>query len=113
MTTVLSMCQGGIWRVTTRSLMALAQGLDSSYVTSDIGAIESLRWQFWHFSWKIGAMSLVNVTGLSWSDAPIAVPTKTLNASTLNLMSTSTKSCRYTMPNSPLNSLFHLTNRVN
>jgi hypothetical protein len=28
---------------------------------SDIGAIESGRWHASHFSWKIGAMSLVNV----------------------------------------------------
>src|SRR5580704_1048729 len=29
-----------------------------------MGAMESLRWQSWHFSWKIGAMSLAKVTGL-------------------------------------------------
>src|SRR5579883_1013055 len=40
--TVGSICQGGIWRVTTRSRMALAQGRVSSYVTSDIGAIDPL-----------------------------------------------------------------------
>src|ERR1700683_2911755 len=48
--TVLSKCHGGIWRVSTLSLMALAHGRVSSYVTSDIGAISPLRWQFWHFS---------------------------------------------------------------
>ena len=35
----------------------------SSYVTSDIGAIESARWQAWHLSWRIGATSLAKVTG--------------------------------------------------
>src|SRR5580700_3526825 len=30
-----------------------------------MGAIESLRWQDSHFSWKIGAISLVKVTGAS------------------------------------------------
>ena len=38
-----------------------AHGRASSYVTSDIGAIESGRWHASHFSWKIGAMSLVKV----------------------------------------------------
>jgi hypothetical protein len=27
-----------------------------------MGAIEPASWQDWHFSWKIGAMSFVNVT---------------------------------------------------
>jgi hypothetical protein len=47
--------------------MALAQGRDSSYVTSDIGAIEPFLWQSWHFSWKMGATSFVNVTALSFT----------------------------------------------
>src|SRR5579864_7481940 len=47
--------------------MDLAQGRASSYVTRDMGAMESLRWHAWHFSWKIGAMSLVKVTGLAAS----------------------------------------------
>src|SRR5690242_13141890 len=59
--TVLSRCQGGICLVATRSLIDFAHGRVSSYVTSDIGAIESLRWQAWHFSWKIGAISLAKV----------------------------------------------------
>src|SRR2546422_11449751 len=61
MPTVLSICHGGIWRVSTRSRMALAQGRTSSYVTSDIGAIESGLWHAWHFSCNMGAMSLVKV----------------------------------------------------
>src|SRR4051812_46258497 len=61
MPTVLSMCQGGIWCVSTRFLMADAYGRDCSHVTSDIGAIESGRWQASHLAWKIGAMSFVNV----------------------------------------------------
>src|SRR5437870_400455 len=61
MPTVLSICHGGICRVSTRSRMALAQGRTSSYVTSDIGAIESGLWQAWHFSCNMGAMSLVKV----------------------------------------------------
>src|SRR5262245_35639360 len=59
--TDLSRCQGGIWRVETRLLMERAQGRLSSYVTSDIGAIDSGRWHASHFSWKMGAMSFVNV----------------------------------------------------
>src|SRR3954451_19191687 len=62
MPTVLSMCHGGIWRDATRVLMARAHGRASSYVISDIGAIEFGRWQASHFSWKMGATSLVNVT---------------------------------------------------
>src|SRR5437667_9612416 len=58
---VLSICHGGIWRVSTRSRMALAQGRTSSYVTSDIGAIESGLWHAWHFSCNMGAISLVKV----------------------------------------------------
>src|SRR3989442_13509131 len=61
MPTVLSICHGGIWRVITRSRIALAQGRTSSYVTSDIGAIESGLWHDWHFSCNMGAMSLVKV----------------------------------------------------
>ena len=40
---------------------------------SDIGAIESGRWQASHFSWKIGAMSLVNV-GAFAASAAAAIP---------------------------------------
>src|SRR5690348_16332987 len=61
MPTVLSRCHGGICRVATRSLIAFAHGRVSSYVTRDIGAIDSFRWQAWHFSWKIGAISLAKV----------------------------------------------------
>src|SRR5262249_46383103 len=64
MPTVLSMCHGGICCVITRSRIAFAHGRACSYVSSDIGAIESTRWQDSHFSWKIGATSLVNVTGV-------------------------------------------------
>src|SRR5215469_14127276 len=35
-----SMCQGGIWRVATRSLIDFAQGRASLYVIRDIGAME-------------------------------------------------------------------------
>src|SRR5690348_2887564 len=37
-----------------------------------MGAISPLRWQVWHFSCKIGATSLVNVTGLLVSSAATA-----------------------------------------
>jgi hypothetical protein len=52
--------------------MAFAHGRVSWYVTSDIGAIESFRWHAWHFSWNIGAISLVKVgdTGV----APFPIP---------------------------------------
>ena len=39
----------------------LGPGRASAKLTSDIGAIESGRWHASHLSWKIGAMSLVNV----------------------------------------------------
>src|SRR4051794_36657019 len=61
MPTDLSMFHGGIWCDSTRVLIERAQGRDSSNVTRDIGAIDSGRWQASHFSWKIGAMSLVKV----------------------------------------------------
>src|SRR5947209_5057548 len=63
MPTVRSMCHGGICLAVTRARIARAHGRASSYVTSDIGAIESGRWQASHFSRKIGATSLVKVTG--------------------------------------------------
>src|SRR5205807_9069926 len=63
MPTVLSMCHGGICRAATRARIARAHGRTASYVMSDIGAIESGRWHASHFAWKIGAISLVNVTG--------------------------------------------------
>src|ERR1700674_5262590 len=46
--TVLSMCHGGIWRLITRSRMDFAHGRVSSYVTSDMGAIDPLWWHSWH-----------------------------------------------------------------
>ena len=45
------------------SRMARAHGRTSSYVTSDIGAMEPGRWHAWHERWSIGATSRVNVTG--------------------------------------------------
>src|SRR5260370_20479637 len=62
MPTFRSMCQGGIWWVLTRSLMDLTHGRTSSYVMSDMGAIDPTRWQSWHFAWRIGATSFANVT---------------------------------------------------
>jgi len=40
---------------------------------SDMGASESGRWHASHFSWKIGAMSLVNV-GVFGASAAAAAP---------------------------------------
>ena len=61
MPTLRSICHGGIWRSPTRALIDFAHGRASAKVMSDIGAIESGRWHASHFSWKIGAMSFVNV----------------------------------------------------
>src|ERR1700704_1928530 len=60
---VLSMCHGGISRCATRCLIERAQGLASSYVMSDIGATVAGRWHTWQLRWKIGATSLLKVTG--------------------------------------------------
>src|SRR5262245_10853025 len=61
-----SMYHGGIvpclLRMDVRRLIAAANGRTSSYVSSDIGASELGRWQFWQLRWRIGAMSFVNVT---------------------------------------------------
>ncbi len=78
MPTVRSTCQGGICRASTRCLIERAQGRASSYVSSDIGAIEPGRWQFWQDFWKIGATSLVNVTS---ADAVAAVSTSSARLS--------------------------------
>src|SRR5215472_4152598 len=72
--TVGSICQGGICRVITRCLIAFAHGRLSSYVTSDIGAIDPEWWHSWHFSCKIGATSLANVTALA-AGAELPLPT--------------------------------------
>src|SRR5215475_13799245 len=56
---VLSMCQGGICRAPTRCAIERTHGRTSSYVRSHIGAMLSGRWHGSHFSWKIGATSLV------------------------------------------------------
>src|SRR5262245_52844910 len=61
MPTVLSMFHGGICREATRARIDRAHGRASSNVRSDIGAIESGRWQASHFAWKIGATSFVKV----------------------------------------------------
>src|SRR5258708_38644882 len=61
MPTLRSICHGGIWRSLTRALIDFAHGRASAKLLSDIGAIESGRWHASHLSWKIGAMSLVNV----------------------------------------------------
>src|SRR3954464_2587141 len=72
MPTVRSICHGGIWPSATRALIERAHGRASAKVISDIGAIESGRWQASHLSWKIGAMSLVNVGVFGVSAAPAA-----------------------------------------
>src|SRR6266850_2795299 len=72
MPTFRSICHGGIWRSPTRALIERAHGRASVYVTSDIGAIESGRWHASHFSWNIGAMSLVNVGVFAASAAAAA-----------------------------------------
>src|SRR5687768_15368490 len=77
MPVVLSMCQGGIWRATTRFLIERAHGRASSKLTSDIGAIESGRWQDSHFSRKIGATSLVKVGLAACSAAAVNGSAKT------------------------------------
>ncbi len=56
------MNHGGISRAATFSLIDLAHGRASPYVSSDIGAMLPGRWHAWQFSWKMGAMSFVNVT---------------------------------------------------
>ena len=58
---VLSMCHGGIWRASTRARIERAHGRASAKLRSDIGPIDSGRWQASHLAWKIGAMSLVKV----------------------------------------------------
>ena len=61
MPTVLSRNHGGISRAATRARMARAQGRDSAYVSSDIGAMLPGRWHCWHLRWKMGATSFANV----------------------------------------------------
>src|SRR5581483_10173273 len=42
-----------------------------------MGAMEPLRWHSWHLAWKMGATSLVNVTGFSVNAAAIKDPAAT------------------------------------
>src|SRR4029453_4815915 len=60
--TVRSAGQGGMRRVTTRSLIARANGRASWYVRGGIGATSPGRWHPTHFSCRIGATSRVKVT---------------------------------------------------
>src|SRR6516165_11455547 len=77
MPTVRSICHGGIWRSVTRALIDRTHGRASAKVISDIGAIESGLWHASHLSWKIGAMSFVNVGGVLAASAAAAAPGKT------------------------------------
>src|SRR6516162_10831799 len=72
MPTVRSICHGGIWRSVTRALIDRTHGRASAKVISDIGAIESGLWHASHLSWKIGAMSFVNVGGVLGASAAAA-----------------------------------------
>src|SRR5216683_271439 len=74
---VRSMCQGGIWRRATFSLIERAHGRASLYVSSDMGAIEPGRWQFWQERCKIGATSLVNVTSTGRAAVLVSAPSAT------------------------------------
>ena len=89
MPTVLSMCQGGICRVETRLRIDLAHGRDSSNETSDIGAIESGRWQASHLFWKIGAISFVKVGDCAAAAAGSARRLSTPNEVAIRLISRS------------------------
>src|SRR5688572_29957430 len=80
MPTVLSRCHGGIIRDATCVLIARAHGRASWKSRSDIGAIEPGRWHVWHFVWKIGATSFVNV-GACWAKAGVEATNKDANAS--------------------------------
>src|SRR5579872_3527165 len=77
MPTLRSMCQGGICRRATFSLMDRAQGRASLYVKSDIGAMEPSRWQLSQERWKMGATSLENVGTGCW---PVANPASAVKA---------------------------------
>ena len=59
-----SACHGGIARVLTFCLIALAHGRASAKESSDIGATSPGRWQLAHFVNMIGATSLVKVGAL-------------------------------------------------
>jgi hypothetical protein len=48
---------------------------------SDMGAIDPTRWQSWHFAWRIGATSFVNVTSFDAGvDCAVSDEPKTTNA---------------------------------
>ena len=79
MPTVRSIWNGGIECSSTRALMERAHGRDCCQVCSDIGAIDSGRWQASHFCWKIGATSLVKV-GAVWAEAVEAPPSSAVRA---------------------------------
>src|SRR5215467_8201967 len=79
---VLSMCHGGSARCATRCLIDRAQGLASSYVMSDIGATVPGRWHTWQLRWKIGATSLLKVTGGPTSAARARAGTATAQRDT-------------------------------
>jgi hypothetical protein len=63
---------GGIFWLTTATLIAFAQGRASLYVRSDIGATSPGRWQPWQFFCKMGSTSRLNVTGAGALEAAAA-----------------------------------------
>src|SRR5215470_18259832 len=81
MPTFFSMYHGGITPrcgpIDVRCLIARAYGRTSSYVTRDIGATPSERWQFWQLRCRIGAMCLVKVGS---AGIPAACALVTVNA---------------------------------
>src|SRR2546428_3473556 len=66
---------GGILRVSTCSLIALAHGRASAYVSNDIGPISPGRWHVWQFRCNIGSTSRSKV-GDSGGEAMV----RTVNA---------------------------------
>ena len=57
--------QGGISRSATTEAISAARLRACSYVSRAKGPTWWRRWQSWHFFWRIGATSLVNVGGPS------------------------------------------------
>src|SRR6266446_9008133 len=101
MPTLRSMYQGGISRLDTLILIDVAHGRASSYVMSDIGAMDPGWWQFWHERWRIGATSLVKVTCPGLAElCSLAVtvsfsPTRAMAASSIARPALSIRECLF------------------
>jgi hypothetical protein len=85
------MCQGGISRLVTLVLIERST-VGHPHTSERHRRDRAGRWQVWHERWRIGATSLVNVTGVWFAAAPLcwadAAPAMARKARTVGMVRT-------------------------